>query len=406
MVQQTLAQLEAKCKRLNLAVVQKGKRPAKADYVDVLKKHFMGVDYPTGQPFEEIEPMLCFASWNLKEEELAGIWRSPGWIADEKANGCRLILHFLDGEGVFAHSRTVSVKTYRREEHTNCLLFADYKEAPFEIILDVEAIVEKPVDTTHYTVKGQTTKTSLHSTTALLALEPTASKRLQREQNAPLTFKVLDIVKWNGADGRYARLAQRLIWIEEFFAWINSTELGKFFIRQRIVRGDEKKAFCKEIWTKGGEGVVLKNLNSTYEASSSRQRDAWVKVKKRIEFDAFVSGFERGDKDSGFENLVGNLEFSVYTETGELHMLGKPINMTMEMRKEISRYDPATDSVSMVPEMLGRVAEISGQDISARTYRLSHCTIERWRDQPGDTKNLEDCKVNMVELRQAAEWVG
>lgn len=400
-----LNELKRKCQSLNLPVVQRGKREAKADYVTVLREHFMKRDYPMGLPFEELTPMLCFASWNLEPKELDGIWRNAEWIAQSKENGCRMTLYFVPGIGVFGTSRTVSLKTYRLQELTGKLLFSGFDKAPCHITLDCEVIVEKPVDTRPYTAKGQITKSSLHSTTALLSLEDNNSKKCQRDQEAPLKFKVIDITQWGGADLRAQPLRTRLAAVQEFFSFIRSTELADTFIELEYTNVN-KQEYLKSIWDKGGEGVILKNMRATYEDSTSRRRDAWVKVKKRIEYDAFITGFKRGEAGSGFENMVGALEFSVNLTNGKTHVIGYPINMTLEERKRISVYDESTGQVDMIPEYYGRVAEISGQDISARELRLSHCTLDRFRDQPGDMKTAEECVVDMADLVAASDWVG
>lgn len=401
----TVAELKKKCASLKLAVVQAGKREAKADYVNVLRAHFLQRDYPQGLPFEELTPMLCFASWNLKDEELAGIWRNPNWMVDRKQNGCRLTLYFIAGLGVFATSRTVSLKTYRLQELTGKLLFSSFCGAPYDMTLDCEVIVEKSIDTRPYTAKGQVTKSSLHSTTALLSLEDNASRKCQRDQEAPLRFKVLDVTKAEGRDLRRVPLKTRLEVRTQVVKFLKTTEIGVYFDEPDFTTIN-KKEYLESVWADGGEGVVLKNMSSFYEDSSSRRRDSWVKVKKRIEFDCFVTGFKRGEPDSGYANMVGALEFSVNLTNGGTHVLGFPINMTLEERTRISIYDPETDTVSMIPEYYNRVAEISGQDISARELRLSHCTLDRWRDVAGDEKLPEDCVVDFEELKTASEWVG
>jgi ATP-dependent DNA ligase len=397
-----LDKLAEKCQKLGLAVVQKGKRPAKSDYVDVLRAHFLP---PGGLKFTEVEPMLCFASWNLKPDEEAKIWTSPSWAAQIKFNGCRLMLHFVAGVGVFAHSRTVSVKTYRFEELTDQLLWSDYVP-DFTATMDCEVMIEKAVDTTPYTAKGVKTKSSLHSTTAVLSLAPESSKRLQLEQDAPLNVHVFDVLNLDGTDLRGKRLAEREVFRKKMAERIAGIErLASVFHFPPLVT-EGKRGFVDQILANGGEGAILKNLNAIYEDSSSRSRNGWVKVKKRIEFDAFVTGFVRGEPGSGWENLVGALTFSVHTEKG-IHELGNASNLTLETRKKISVFDPTTNTVSLVPQMLGKVAEISGQDISSRSLRLSHCTIDRWRKKDGpDGKTADQCVQSYADLVSAAEWVG
>lgn len=398
-----LAVLEKKCKDLGLEVKPAGKKLGKEDCVRVLREYHLPEG---GLPYEEITPMLCFAEWNLKEDEQKRAWTGRGWVAQKKLNGCRLVLHFVKDVGIFAHSRTISVKTWRYEELTNKLLIKDYKPN-FSATVDCEVIIEKPIDTTPYTSgKGDVTKTSLHSTTAVLHLADESSIRLQKEQDAPLMFQVFDIMKWEKGDLRRLPLSRRLNHLTEFVKRIGEIpELSKYFEFPELVT-DNRRAFFEKIVKEGGEGVILKHLDAPYIDSSSRRRDAWVKVKKRIEFDTFVTGFIRGSAGTGWEKMIGALEFSVNTEKGK-HVIGYASNITLETRQKITQYDPTTDTVKLHPAMYGKVAQISGQDISARELRLSHCTIDRWRPKQGpDAKRAEECIVKMEDLRAAAEWVG
>lgn len=396
-----LEELEKRCKKLELTVRQSGKRPAKKDYVEALREHFLKRDYPDGMPYQEVEPMLCFQEWNLTPAEQKEVWTSPYWVAQKKINGCRVILHFVKGVGVFAHSRTVSVQTFRRTELTKKLLFAGSTPS-FDAVLDCEAIIERPLDTRPYTAKGEVTKTSLHSTTAVLHLDDVSALKIQRDQ-APLQFYAFDIMSFRGSDLKHCPLTVRRVQLGAAIAQLHQENYTD--VRGLPYEDGDRREAMKRVITAGGEGLILKNLQSQYIDSTSRSRNAWIKVKKRIEFDAYVSGFKRGEPETGWQNMVGALEFSVRTEKGQSHVIGYGQNVTMEERQRITIYDPETNSVLMIPEMYGRVAEISGQDISARVYRLSHCTIDRWREGV-DGKTPEECTVNMVDLRRKADWVG
>lgn len=149
----------------------------------------------------------------------------------------------------------------------------------------------------------------------------------------------------------------------------------------------------------------MKNLDSVYEDSSSRGREGWVKVKRRREVDAYVVGFERGDAGKGWENLVGDLLFAVKTKSGQEHVIAKCSNMKFEKRVAITVFDQSSKEVKLIPEMYGQVAQVSGQDVSSRSLRFTHATIDRWRDQPGDEKSADECVVDMDEIKQMAEWV-
>ena len=384
-----------------------GKKLSKDDCVQLLRQHHMPEG---GLPYEELTPMLCFAEWNLKPEEQEKVWTSPNWIAQKKLNGCRAVVHFVAGKGVFIHSRTISRRTYRFQELTQQCLFHDYVPH-FSATVDCEVIVEKPVDTRNYTAKGEVTKTSLHSTTSILHLEAENARKIQQDQDAPLIFQAFDITKMQigdkTADYRKASLEQRLRVLGHFEERLKeeAPQIAMFFSFPEWTKSN-KREFFKKVVEDGGEGVILKNLRSPYIDSSSRRRDAWIKVKKRLEFDAFVTGFIRGDADTAWKNLVGALEFSVETDNGR-HVIAYCTNLPLESRKKITVYDEANDKVSLNPAVLGKVAEISGQDISARSLRLSHATIDRWRPKDGpDAKRKEQCVALMEDLRAAAAWVG
>lgn len=399
-----LAILINKCQEMGVPsaeIPMKGKKISKADCVAVLRQAHLPVG---GLLYEEITPMLCFAEWNLKPAEQRDIWTSNKWVAQKKLNGCRLILHFVKDVGIFAHSRTVSVKTWRFQELTDKLLFKDYAPS-FSATIDAEVIVEKPIDTRDYTAKGEVTKTSLHSTTSLLHIESSASLEIQRKQDAPLMVQVFDIMKWEEKSLVVQPLSYRIAKLALFKAYIVDAELDKWFEFPEFVK-ENKKEYCQKIFDEGGEGVILKNLEHKYVDSSSRPRKGWVKVKRRREHDAFVSGFKPGEPGSGWEKLVGAIEFSVNLKDGGTHVIGYATNIPFETRKEITNNNP-DGKPRLHAQWYNRVAEISGQDISARELRLSHCTIDRWRPTEGpDAKFPEDCIEDMDDLKSAANWVG
>lgn len=296
-----LDKLIAKCDELGLDYQPKdGKKLGKSHCVDALRAYYMPEG---GLPYEEVTPMLCFAEWNLKPEEQEKVWRSPTWAAQRKLNGCRLVVHFVEGVGVFAHSRTVSVKTFRFEELTGKLLIKGFKPT-FSATVDCEVLIEKPVDTSPYTPKGEVTKTSLHSTVSALHLSDENSIRLQNEQDAPLIFHVFDVMRWAGRSIMSQKLREREKVRSQFEALIRASEISKFF-EFPVLEIQNKRGLFDQIVAEGGEGVILKSLEAPYVDSSSRRRDAWVKVKRRQEYDAFVTGFKRGEKGTGWEKALG-----------------------------------------------------------------------------------------------------
>lgn len=202
----TLAELRKQAEALGLQV-----SPASATrpYVDALRFHFLQKDYPNGLPYAELCPMQAYNLWDFHPRQQNSVWKSHDWVAQRKLNGCRMILHFVRDVGIFANSRNVSVSTYRRHELTNYLLFRTLKPS-FTAVIDAEALVEKAIDTRNYTTKGEVTKTSLHSTSAILRLRPECSRNLQIEQDAAIKIHAFDITNWMGSDLRKKKLAERL----------------------------------------------------------------------------------------------------------------------------------------------------------------------------------------------------
>lgn len=387
----TLAQLKRMCQARGIEVIDSKER---APYLNALRTHYLSRDYPSGLPYTELSPMLCYSYADLHPKEQQAIWKDGNnWIAQPKLNGCRIILHFVKDVGVFAHSRTVNQSTFRRQEYTDHLLFRGSKP-PFTATVDCEALVEQPINTGN----GVTTASSLHSTAVILKMNPETALRIQREQ-APLRFFVLDLVKWGDKDLKSRELAERFSYFTDFKDALKSAGLNPYFEFPEICFR-AKRLYMERILENGGEGVVLKNLGSHYEASSSRNRYGWVKCKREIAFFGFVSGFEQGRSDSRYEHQVATLLFSIRTEAGP-RMVGKCSNLIWNFRKQISIYDRATGKVRLDPEVYGRVARLGGFEFSARAARLVHPYILHWCTD----MRMEQCVYDEAEfqaLRQGA----
>ena len=230
--------------------------------------------------------MLCFDYWKLKPKQQRTIWDNCDWIAQEKINGIRVVVHFVRGVGVFAHSRVTSARTFRRIELTEHLLFTNFVPN-FTATIDTEVSCGKD-------------EANLQRTAALLRKTPKDSKHFQKEHNIPLVAYVFDITNWQGADLKQKRLCERLSYLPDFRAAISNAQLSLYFEFPPIFF-QGKRAIFNKITAERGEGIVLKNLNSSYKNSSSRCRYSWVKVKRQMEMDGYVSGFERGRPGSNWE---------------------------------------------------------------------------------------------------------
>ena len=403
----TIRELKLKCEDLKLfKALPFGKKDNAQHYINQLREHY---EPSVGLPYEGIDVMKCFQSWNLREAERNLLWSNPNWVSSPKINGCRAVVHFVRDVGIFVQSRTISVKNFRHNDLTEKLLPVMRSFIPsFSAIIDCEVLVEKVIDTHAYTSKGEVTKSSLHSTTSILHLNSEASIAIQQDQDAPLVFHVFDILQFSqSTEADYILslmrnpLSERLEYLRSFQALIEETEIRPYFEfveHSTLNKLSKFKALCAE----GGEGAILKNLASHYYPP--RNRLGWVKFKRSLECDAYVSGFTRGDCNRGNANKVGSLEFSVYLDDAciNTHIIGYVPTITDELRDSISIYDCGTDTVTMRESFYGKVAEITGMEISGRKLRLTHCVISKWREN-SDLKTKEGCIWKLADIEKVAQ---
>jgi ATP-dependent DNA ligase len=367
-----LSDLKRRVETLGLKVVTDG-APAKEPFIAALKDHFLSKDYPDGPPFEEIQPMLCRSYGDLSQKEQDALWKDGNdWLAQEKLNGVRLILHCVKGVGVFGHGREINTKNFRRSEFHHHLLFHDFIPS-FTATLDCEVVAG-----------------SLQSTVALLRMKPEESR--EKQSQTPLKIHVFDVTRWEGFDLRVRRLDERLAFIQDFRTAITAASMGQHF-EFPAVHFQDKRGVFDRIIKAGGEGVVLKRLSSPYIDATSRSRTGWIKCKRGLEVTAYVSGFEPGRKGSLNENRVAVLHFSVNTENGPL-LVAKISSLPNDLQKAVTQRDSATKTVGINPTFLGKVATISGVEIAYKSGRLTSARILHMR---GDLLK-EDCSYSASDL--------
>lgn len=179
----------------------------------------------------------------------------------------------------------------------------------------------------------------------------------------------------------------------------------------------------REILELGGEGVMVKDINAPY-IHEGRPKSMY-KLKRYEEVDAFVADGRPGEEGKGWELLIGDIGFACYTEAGKIHLVARCSNLELDQRIDASvcrhcgwSLDVQHDNVdgkrrvlgtkcpnvacgkenggaSLNPKWLDRVAEITGQEWTARVYRLKHAVISRWRVAGEDLKKKQECIINL-----------
>jgi ATP-dependent DNA ligase len=361
----TLAELQATCREFGIAVDATG-RPSKEAYVRALRQHIWERDH-LGQPLpEQIEPMLL-GNWDdLTPAEAEPIENDHhSWGVQEKKDGVRVLVH-IGTRTVRLTGRTVSEVTYRLSEHQdNVPHLTTELDHLAGTILDVELVCPKArIDT-----GSCTTENALQAAVAILATDPTNAARIQDEQDARLELHAFDVLRSRGRDLTSWPLFERLA---ELARVVEQAGHPHLHLVPTAVVG--KRNFHERVIAEGGEGTVWKQLNQPY--SPARRVYHWLKRKRGVEVEAFVTGFKTGSADRGHRHLVGAVEFSVHRPDGSIQPLAWVSGFTDNERRAMTVGE--NGSIRLNPAYLGRRAIVVGQDESARSRRLRHARLKAW----------------------------
>lgn len=395
--------LAAQCNELGLEVTAgNGKKIMKDDYVKVLRKYFLNEMYGSEDNIPwplrfmlSIEcPQLCRRIQTLKEIDQDRLWSSNDWIAEEKIDGCRMIIIWDAVEKKFHFfSRNNSAQNYLPQDYSDTIyVTAENFDCKESFVLDAEVI------STNSSVETNTQcLTQLQSTAALLALNPEDSIAIQKKY--PLKFIVFDCLF-------HSRYLIDDPWVMRHEHTANLVGLLKHAgfncDLNKVVENTEfnpsaKREFFEEIIDNNGEGIVLKNRNAKYHACSSRTIDC-VKVKRSTsdtmtkDIDAFITDYVVGKDDTRNENLVVGFVFSVKMEKEDGTIVTHPIatcSNVSDFVKEDATYIDENGKPMLNKDYYGRVATVQGQNISARSLRLTHAVIDCFRPD----KDPDGCEI-------------
>jgi len=363
----TLAELQAECAALGITVETNG-RPSKDPYTAALREYHWRKDHPDKPLPEQFKPMLLSDWDDLTLDQAQELEQDcHAWIVEPKENGVRSLLH-VEGGGVRITSRCVSETTYRLSElqHNLSHLMKGLDRLK-GTILDGELVC--PVATVD--AGSSVTANPLQTTMAILATSPENAQRVQEGQNCRLRFHIFDILRRTGTELVALPLIERQAHLVQAFRAIDnpcleqvpSFVVGKADVHRHIIEA-------------GGEGTVWKKADQPYEPG--RRVKHWIKRKRVVEAEAFVTGFKPGR--NGHTRLVGALEFSVQGSDGVTIPVAWVSNWTDQERQAMIHIDP-TGKIVLNPAYLGRRALIFGQDHSAKSRRIRHARIRRWLDR-------------------------
>ncbi|MCM3127695.1 RNA ligase family protein [Paenibacillus provencensis] len=212
----------------------------------------------------------------------------PPWIAQVKWDGVRMLTYY-DGHEVKLINRKRNDRTLQYPEFTQ----ADVYSSASSFILDGELIAFR---------EG---KPSFHE---IMRRDSLRSERSIRQglKSVPVTYMVFDILYLNGVWVTDRPLSERQQLLAEMIKPHPQVQLVQNF--------PDGNALFEAVKAQQLEGVVVKDLNSTYAMDGKDNR--WQKRKKNGDLYAVIGGVTFRDK------LVNSLLLGLYNEQGELEYIG------------------------------------------------------------------------------------
>ena len=361
----TLAALQTECAHLGIVTPSNG-RSSKQPWITALRDHYWKQTHPHLPLPTQIQPMLLSDWKDLGPQKAAEIEQDQhAWILQPKLDGVRVLLH-VEKDRIRITGRCFSDVTYRLTEHEeNLRHLVTGLESMMGTVLDGELVCPREKVDTGSTI----TESALQAAVAILATSPESAERIQATNNAWLRLHVFDILKCSGKDVTRVPLYDRLALAIQ--ALSNATNPFIESVSSFVVN---KTAVHNRIIEQGCEGTVWKKADQLYEPG--RRVKHWIKRKRSIKIEAFVTGFKPGSPDRGNCNLIGAIEFGIQNGNGTTRSIAWVSNLTNAERQAMTRSSEGR--VMLNPAYLGRRAIITGQNESAKSQRLRHAKIERW----------------------------
>lgn len=310
------------------------------------------------------------------------------YVAQEKLDGHRAELHYKDGINRF-FSRRINKKGVN-EENTDKVPYLRDLDLGFEgeTILDGELIL-----------KGS------HSDSNLVqkVLGSTAERATELyKNNVELEYRVFDILLYNGQPQYNKTYLERLSLLQSLKnlnivkTYTNSPKYEHLF--QRVT--SYKELFDK-VTKNGGEGIMLKKLDSRYD---NKRNDDWLKVKTEYTVDLVIMGFTEPKKEYKGKFSIKELKerdypyFKGYEPVNRSYFLGfkesfilGAYNEKGELRKICTckvKNDEEQEQIKNGDIQIGDVVEVSHNGVlNKNKLSLRHPRIKCIRKD----KNAIDC---------------
>ena len=277
---------------------------------------------------------------HIEHEDFSKLWVDPkyinnNFIVEKKLDGSRYLL-YLDENSKLLSRRISSVTNQYVDKTDNCPHITKKISSIFwGTVLDGEV--------TH------PTREKSDETTSIMGCDPETAVEKQKIFGW-LKYTVYDILKYKGVDLRNQPLSVRKEKLKEFL-----NELGSLLpiVMNPSYPAQQAEALYNEVVSKGGEGVMLKDLNALYG-------QGWYKVKKTVTYDVFIVGYKK--------TKTFTLRFGMYKD-GKIVEIGSvpvPPTLNAEIEKNKDAY-------------LMKVMEIKAQE-KTKSGSFRHPRFMKFRD--------------------------
>lgn len=209
-----------------------------------------------------IPPMLASPLPNTKKNPKAKPFvLTPGqWVAEEKYDGQRIGVEINDNAGLFTKKGVTAWTRYGNEEHI-----------PPQIREELDKLPNCYID-------GELMAPGLRS-----------FGTMDHANRGILTYVVFDIVQYEDVDMTPLPYLERRNTLISIFAAYKIGGAVRLSFSERVETWDRVLELRDQIWAQDGEGLILKNIESTY-AIGKRNKN-WVKIKKLNSAVLTVTGF-------------------------------------------------------------------------------------------------------------------
>ena len=301
------------------------------------------------------------------EDKLKDLFVNEHYVADIKLSGERVTVHFMaDCNRIFTRSGSKEDPSRPIEITHRWPHLANLKcdKIPIGTVLDGEAF--SPIR-------------KEEELAGILNYKSTA------KCPGDLRFIVFDAIYWGDDDLRNEPWYKRRAVVE-----LAVTLIDNILVNRSAVTDRRKEEFFLNIINNGGEGVVLKNIFSTYH-EGKKPVNCWIKVKKVDTHDCVILGFKPGKNK--FEGMIGSIIIGQYinvskndlVEEWELVPVGAAYGINDEIRKHMTDNPETYIGRVITVNSLGRTGK------GAMGFALKNPTFVCVR--PEGSKDPRDCKV-------------